>query len=223
MKEKEKKRMKTQGRTWKVLGALALLGSLLAGRAQAAVSDSLTVTITPNVQYAVDITTGGAADPLLDLGLVNLGASTFTVNVTTVEVQSTIAQTDLSIAAQVIQGGWSIDGSTAAQEVDGLQAWAVFTDTSVVTTTVAQAQPGAFDAEDVLQATPQNVGQFGAGAMRHMLTSGTGYKNMEDIPSSFTDLPASRSHLWLKFTLPSVTSVVVAQKIYVTVIAGAPN
>jgi hypothetical protein len=217
--------MKTQGRTqgWRSLGALLLLGLMtLSGRAQAAVSDSLTVTITPNAQYAVDVDTA-ISPALLDLGLVNLGASTFTVNVTTVEVQSSIAQTDLSISAQVISGGWSIDGSTAAQEVDGLQAWAVFTDTSVVTTTVVQAQPGAFDAEDVLQTTPQNVGQFGAGAFRHMLTSGTGYKNMEDLPSSASDVAASRSHLWLKFTLPSVTSTTNAQRIYVTVIAGAPN
>lgn len=217
--------MRTQGRTrgWKGLGALLLLGLLsLAGRAQAAVSDSLTVTITPNVQYAVDLDTGTNPGGLA-LGNVNLGASTFTVTVTTVEVQSSISQTDLSISAQVIAGGWNIDGSTAAQEVDGLQAWAVFTDTSVVTTAVAQAQPGAFDAEDVLQTTPQNVGSVGAGPSRHMLSSGTGFKNMEDLPSNLSDGPASRSHLWLKFTLPNVTSVTTQQSVYVTVIAGAPN
>lgn len=217
--------MKTQGRTQgrRARGALLLLGLLaLAARAQAAVSDSLTVTITPNVQYAVDIDTqvnpGGLA-----LGNVDLGASTFTVTVTTVEVQSSISQTDLSISAQVIAGGWSIDGSTAAQEVDGLQGWAVFTDTSVVSAAVAAAQPGAFDDEDVLQATPQNVGSVGAGPFRHMLSSGSGYKVMEDLPSNLADGPASRSHLWLKFRLPSVTSVTAQQSVYVTVIAGAPN
>jgi hypothetical protein len=217
--------MKTQGRTkgWTlVLGALALLGALT-GTAKAAASDSLTVTITPNAAYAVDVDTS-ISPALLDLGNVSLGASTFTVNVTTVEVQSSLAATDLTISAQVIQGGWSIDGSTAAQETDALQAWAVFTDTSVVNPVTVQGLAGAFDAEDVMQVTAQNVGQVGAGPFRHMVNVGAaGYKNMEDLPSSLSDVPASRSHLWLKFTLPPVTTVGVAQKVYITVAAGAPN
>lgn len=215
--------MKTQGRTksWTILGALLLLGALSTGSAQAADTDSLTVTITPNAQYAVDVDTA-ISPALLNLGAVNLGQSTFTVNVTTVEVQSTYAATDLSIRAQVISGGWSIDGDTTAAETDGLQAWAVFTDTSVVTDTVANAQPGAFDAADLLQTTNRDVGVFGAATM-YQLTSGTGFKSMEDLPSAAVDIPASRSHLWLKFTLPPVTTTLSAQQVYVTVTAGAPN
>jgi len=224
--------MKTQGRTksWTVLGALLLLGTLLTGTARAATTDSLTVTITPTAAYAVDITTGGDADPLLNLGAVDLGQSTYTVNVTTVEVRSTYATTDLSIQAQVISGGFSIDGDTATQETDALQTWAIFTDTSVVSAVVAQGLAGAFDAQDVMQVTAQNVGSVGAGPNRHMVNSGaTGYKVMEDLPSVFAGGGAvmeSKSHLWMKFTLPPVATaptIGTPQRIYVTVTAGAPN
>lgn len=207
---------------WRTLGALLLLGTL-AATAQAATSDSLTVTITPNAAYAVDIDTGINPGGLA-LGNVNLGASTFTVTVTTVECQSTYAATDLTISAQVISGGWNIDGSTAAQETDGLQGWAVFTDTSVVSAATVAGLAGAFDAEDVLQTVPQNVGQAAAGPFRHMLTAGAAsYKNMEDLTPVTVDTPASRSHLWLKFTLPNVTTTVSQQSVYITVAAGAPN
>lgn len=216
--------MKTQGRTkgWGVLGALLLLGAL-SGAAQAATSDSLTVTIRPTAQYSVDIATATNGN-LLDLGNVALGASTFTVNVTTVEVQSTYSATDLTIQAQVISGGWSIDGDTTTQNTDAVQAWAVFTDTSIATTAAAQALAGAFAGDDVLQATARDVGVAGGGPQMYTVNTGAaGYKSMEDIPSSAVDGPASRSHLWLKFTLPPTTTTTNPQEVYVTVTAGAPN
>lgn len=216
--------MKTQGRTMKgkLLGALLLLGTLLAATAQAATTDSLTVTITPNAQYAVDVDTA-ISPALLDLGTVDLALTTATVNVTTVQVNSTYATTDLSIRAEVISGGWNIDGDTTAVETDGLQAWAVFTDTSVVSATVAAAQTGAFAEDDVLQQTNRDIGNVAGGPNLYMLTSGTGFKNMEDLPPSTVDMAASRSHLWLKFKLPPATTTLTAKQIYITVTAGIPN
>lgn len=204
------------------LGALLLLCVLSAARAQAAASDSLTVTVVPNIVYAVDIDT--ASPGQLQLGVVDQGASTFTVKGIPVEVQSSINQTDLTIQAQVVSGGWSIDGSTDAMETDGLQAWAVFTDTSVADVSEVQGLAGAFDAEDVLQVTPQHVGQVGASPLRHTVAPGAaGFKSMERIPSFRVDGPGSRSHLWLKFTLPRVTSVEDEQRIYITITAGPTN
>lgn len=221
--------MKTQGRTKTVLGALLLLGTLFAGKAQAALSDSLTVTITPNAAYAVDVDTVNSP-ALLNLGAVDLGLSTFTVNVTTVEVRSTYATTDLSIRAQVLSGGFSIDVDTTAQETDALQAWAVFTDTSIVTTAAAQAGTGDFGADDLLMTTNRDVGNFGAGARQYELAGAdAGRKDMEDLPSVNAgggSIWASRSHLWLKFLLPPVASaptIGTPQLIYITVTAGAPN
>lgn len=217
--------MKTQGRTkvQMMLGALLLLGTLLTGAAHAATTDSLTVTITPNAQYAVDVDTA-ISPALLNLGTVDLNTSTATVNVTTVQVNSTYATTDLSIRAEVISGGWSIDGDTTTQETDALQSWAVFTDTSVVSATVAAAQAGAFGANDLLQQTNRDVGSVGAGPSMYMLGAGeTGFKSMEDLVPSTIDAPASRSHLWLKFLLPPATTTLTAKQIYITVTAGIPN
>lgn len=218
--------MKTQGRTMKgwAMGALLLLGTLLANTAAAqSTTDSLTVTITPNAQYAVDVDTA-ISPALLNLGTVNLNTSTATVNVTTVQVNSTYATTDLAIRAEVISGGWSIDGDTTTQETDALQSWAVFTDTSVVSATVVAAQAGAFGANDLLQQTNRDVGSVGAGPSLYMLGAGeTGFKSMEDLVPSTIDTPASRSHLWLKFLLPPATTTLTAKQIYITVTAGAPN
>ena len=216
--------MNTKRRTgWEALGAL-VLGSFLATSASAALSDSLTVTITPSASYAVDVDTA-ISPALLDLGVVALNTSTATVNVTTVTVQSSFATTDLSIQAQVISGGWNIDADTTAQEQDGLQTWAVFTDTSATSAVTVAAETGAFDAADLLMTAARDVGQLGAGARQYEVTSGQpAYKSMEDLPSVFgVDPPASRSHLWLKFLLPPVSTTMTAKQVYITVSAGAPN
>ncbi len=217
--------MKTQGRTksWTLLGALLLLGTLLTGTAKAADMDSLTVTITPTAAYAVDVDTA-ITPALLNLGSVGLGVSTYTVNVTTVQVQSSYASTQLQIVPEVLDGSWTIDNSTAAQETDALQVWAVFTDTSIVSGTVVQGLAGAYGATDLLFNTPQYVGAANGGTRYEVDATAAGYKNMDNHVSSLAgDVPASRSHLWLKFTLPQVTTTLTAKNIYVTVAAGAPQ
>jgi len=219
--------MKTEGRTkgWTLLGALLLLGTLLTGStAKAADMDSLTVTITPTASYAVDVDTA-ISPALLNLGSVGLGQSTYTVNVTTVEVQSSFATTQLQVHAEVISGGWTIDNDTTTASADSLQAWAVFTDTSIVSATVVQGLAGAYGATDLLfNDLPQYVGNADGGT-RHEVDSGAaGYKNMDNHVSSLAgDIPASRSHLWLKFTLPPVTTLMTAKQVYITVAAGAPQ
>lgn len=218
--------MKTQGRTksWTVLGALLLLGTLLTGSAKAADMDSLTVTITPTASYAVDIDTA-ISPALLNLGSVGLGQSTYTVNVTTVEVQSSYASTQLQMAAEIIDGTWTIDNDTTTANTDALQAWAVFTDTSIVSATVVQGLAGAYGAPDLLfNDLPQYIGDANGGT-RHEVDSGAaGYKNMDNHVSSLAgDVPASRSHLWLKFILPPVSTTMTAKQVYITVAAGAPQ
>ena len=216
--------MKTRTKTgW---AALALsLG--LAGTAAAATSDSLTVTITPGAAYAVDIDTALVA---LDLGTVNLGASAYTLSPATVQVNSSYASTELSIAAAVIAGGWTLDTDTSNDENDALKAWAVFTDTSVTGAAVVQAQPGAFsgtawavNGSDVL-GNSAGVGSENSGDVQYVLAPGeAGYKTMNALPTFAVDAPASRSHLWLKFTLPTTTTDASAKKVQITLTGGAPN
>lgn len=221
--------MKTKGRTkgWTALGALLLLGTLLAGKAQAQSSDSLTVTITPNAQYIVDVDTNPSAGDWLNLGSVNLGASTWTVRPATVTVQSTYASTELALQGTMLSGGWTLDADTATNEADSLKAWSVFTDTSVAASPsqaggyFSGTVPGANNS-DVIGTANLGVGTGGGVTLFVAAPGEAGYKSMESIPSSAVDLAASRAHLWLRFTLPPTTSNLTAKQLYLTVTAGAP-
>ena len=88
--------------------------------ARAAVSDSLTVTITPNAFYAVDIDTSNFAG--MNLGTVDLAASTQTVLPSTVTIQSTYATTDLRLQGSIASAGtpWTFDADTSSNQDDSL-------------------------------------------------------------------------------------------------------
>jgi len=225
--------MKTRHMKW--LMAIAV-GLGLTGAAQAATSDSLTVTITPNAFYAVSINTAAAGGGFLNLGAVSLGASTQTVSPAIVKVDSTYAKTDLTLIGQIWNNGggtpWTFSSNTAlTNETDKLASWAVFTDTSVAVAPT-QGVGGAFDGTlpavsdtDVISASGQDVGDNSTILRRFVLTAATaGYKTMEDIASSAADLAASKANLWLQFRLPAATTDGTnAQKIMLTLTAGAPN
>ena len=102
-KETNMKRLK------KIALALAL-GLGLAHVSQAAVTDQLVVTITPNAYYSVAIDT---ANVVLDLGTVALTASTQTVRPSTVTILSTFATTDLRLQGAITSAGtpWTFDRS----------------------------------------------------------------------------------------------------------------
>ena len=211
-----------------VLTALWLgLGLTGAREAVAASTDSLTVTITPNALYAVSINT---ASVVLDLGGVNLGASTQTVSPATVTIQSSYAGTDLKLQGSIAPGvaPWSFSADSTTLENDKLAAWAVFTDLSV---SAAPGQTSGYfngtapgTANDMIDGTSQDVGAVsGVGTGFLAGTSDAGYKTMQAIPNYTTDQTASRSHLWLYFRLPGGTTSSAAQKITVTLFAGAPN
>ncbi|MDE2038968.1 MAG: hypothetical protein KGO96_11575 [Elusimicrobia bacterium] len=213
----------------KLIWTLALLiGG--AAAAQAATSDSLTVTITPSVSYAVAIDTGTGS--LLNLGSVALGASTQTVVITTVTINSSYATTGLTLQGSLAlaAGGaspWSFSSDTSKVEQDKLAAWAVFTDTSVVsvpnptTYTGLEATTAGLDS-GVIDGTSQPVAATANPAFD--APAGTaGYKNMHSLPSSAVDGPASRSHLWLRFRLPGSTSNTGAEAVTITLTAGAPQ
>jgi hypothetical protein len=221
---KAKKRMR-----W-ILALAVGLG--LAGTARAqTTSDSLTVTITPNAYYAVDIDTGSNVTGLgMDLGSVALGVSTHTTLPASVAVKSTYAKTDLTLTGAIITASnpWSFDADTTLAENDALAAWAVFTDTSVTVAPILSA--GAFSGtaaatagSDVISSLSQDVGD-GTQADRFVLgSSASGYKTMEDIPAEAADAAASHANLWLKFRLPASSTSNGQQKVTITLTAGVPN
>jgi hypothetical protein len=208
--------------------ALGLGLALIAGRAYAADKDSLTVTITPNVYYAVVITTGTGS--FLDLGSVPLGVSTWTVRPATVTIQSTYAGTDLKLQGNITSAGsaWSFSADSTTIAGNELAAWAVFTDTSVA---ASPAQTSGYfngttqgTGNDMIDGTLRDVGAVAAAGSAFLAGTGdAGYKTMQAIPTETVDAASSRAHLWLRFRLPGSSSTPDAQKITLTLTAGAPN
>jgi len=216
--------MKTQSglqRIFKRLNQAAITALLLLGvsaGAQAAVSDALTITITPNAYYAVDIDTTNVA---LDMGTVALGASTQTVRPSTVTIQSTFALTDLRIQGS-ISGGWTFDADSTTSELDALAAWATFTS---IARSSAPAQTGDYftgtsDAasSDLLSANNRYVGTSATDGINRF-ENGSGFDSVDMDDRA----PNHQSHLWLYFRLPSATTNTTAKNVTILVTAVAPN
>ena len=214
-------------RWWLALGVALGLG--WAGQASAYVfvsSDSLTITITPAASYRIDIDTSNSS---FALGLVDLDASTYTVKPATVTIGSTYATTDVRVVTQ-ISGGWFLDTDTSNKEADYLQAWGVFTDTSVINNVTVQGLAGAFDGtvfgapgSDILGTSVSYAG-LASGATHYVLapTAASAYKTMDAIPSQLVDEPASKAYLWLKFILPPATTDSTEKSVTITLGAAAP-
>lgn len=210
------------------------LGLLLTGSARAAISDSLTVTITPNAGYSLTLSTANVS---LDMGVVALGASTQTVKPSTVTITSSFATTGLKMQGSMSGAGtpWTLAQNTAAQGLDQLAAWAVFTDTSIsnyavlgttgtgstyfIGTTSGTAN------SNVIGTVNAPVGTFtGSSSPLFIASAGAaGRKTMASLPPVTTDAPASRAHLWMYFVLPPTTTDGNAKLMTLTLTAGAPN
>jgi archaellin len=185
---------------WKKLAVLAALVVLAKG-AEAAVSDALTITITPNAGYAVDIDTTGV---VLDFPSANLNVPAFVVSPATVTIESTYATTELELDAS-LTGGWTLGSSTTT---DVLQAWALFTSTTV--STIPSKSGNNFDdTNDRIASGAQQVGDTSA------FEDGT--FNTDDMAKN------QKSHLWIRFHTPDATSVTAQQALKLTLTAQAPN
>ncbi len=212
----------------KIIWALTIALGLGAvpGAMAASNTDTLTVTIRPNAFYSVVIDTGPPT--FLNLGNVDLAATTATVHPATVTIESSYATTDLTLGGNITSGGtaWTFDANTGSNELDSLQAWAVFTDTGIAAN---PGQTGGYfsgtapnvSGSDVIEATARSVGPAGGITGLFEATSGeTSFKDMDSLPP----IPDTqgRSHLWFFFRLPSATTATNAQDIHITLTAGAP-
>lgn len=240
---------KATGRVWRTALA-ALLGATL-GAVEAWAdaipgddSDSLTMTVTPDVNYSVDITT---TDAIMGLGTVGLGQSTWTVRPATVTFGGTVLtghELKLNASISAAGGGtaWSLDAtpSTAATPNDGASAeanalalYALFTSTKVPTAPTAAAF-GRPDAASGLANTKAAVTAFGdqavgvAGtvantvctdAYEYCLGTADENKNMDDNrigTANDGDMRRGNAHLWFYLRLPSSTTTGTQQSILVT-------
>jgi len=209
----------------KKLGLILAIAWSVMSRVNAATSDSLTVSVIPNAYYAVDIDTENVN---LDLGWVELGASTQTVAPSTVTIQSTFAATDLKIQGNIDSSGtpWSFDSDSTTVETDNLAVWATFTSvlrssppsqTNDYFSGTIPGSPGC----DMVDGQDRYVGTGGGTTNLFENNSGFDAQEMDGLlPDPY---PNSKSHLWLYFRLPGSTTSNLPQKITFTITATAPN
>ena len=170
----------------------------------------ITITITPNVDRQVYITTDNVN---MNLGAMSLGAlvSTQTVLPATVTVVGTIANTDLFLTASIASDGglWSFDSDSTTVETNSLAAWMTLTATTV-NDVPQQDKLGAFGGTDTslgsdLVTTAPGV-RIGSGA-----TPG----RYEDASTDCNNIAAgtTKRHLWTYFRMPSDTTTTFAQRV----------
>jgi hypothetical protein len=215
--------------------ALAALVWLGVGTASAVgTSDSVTITITPSAAYVITITTAASG---ANLGSVPLNSSTFTAQASTVSVTSTFAWTGLKIQGAVSSPGgtpWSLV-STNTSVQDGLSAWALFTDTSIVTAPATTVLTSSNAIVGTGQFTVGAIGNPGCGAgtgtgaglalfERQTGGVGLGLKHMECLPPVSLDTYGAQPHMFLYFqTPPTSTDLAHAQLVTFTLTANAPQ
>ena len=209
-------------------GTLAVL-AFLAGFTQEASATAIStnnaagivVRITPNVDRGVVISSG---DVNLNLGTVDLGASTQTVRPATVTIQGNLTNTELNMDG-VITGGWSYDNTQARTSTGTnlLNVWATFTSISTAT---APSQDDEYfrvgTSSGAKLISPD--GTFGTAAIGLSGSDGFGrFESNGDTADMDVMSPADQRHLWFFFTLPPQTDDFTEQQInFVLSTRGGP-
>ncbi|MBI4395646.1 MAG: hypothetical protein HY548_01030 [Elusimicrobia bacterium] len=166
----------------------------LTGKAWAAVTDALTITVTPNFDYGVDIDT---ANVTMNLGVVDLAASTWTVKPATMTIVGTWASQEVEVVGSIAGNpAWGFDTDTT-NEVDKLITWIVAKPTSDST-----IGGGEFVANNFLTGNGTNT----TVSTRMGGSGGTGTKFENGGIDLDNMAPGNKAHLWFKLQLPSTTS-----------------
>ena len=171
--------------------------------------DSITITITPNVDRGVEIDSTTVS---VDLGAVALGDTAQTVRPATVTILGTLTNQELQVTG-TITPDWSFDTTptvdTFSNELDALAFYLLFSDTSL-----SQAPTGADFSADHGAFTGASLragGDVGNGTTFEK--TGAGAKDMD------ARNPTDTSHLWFFLRLPQTTSTGNAQSVQITLTA----
>ena len=202
-----------------LLGLLAMgVMAGLVGKAQAYTdafpannTAQITITITPNVDRSVTITTDTVG--MLDLGNVSLGAyvSTQTVSPATVTVQGTIGNTDLLLSANITSPGgspWSFDADSTTVESDAIASWLTLTSVSSVTVPSQSYEyfngTAAGASSDLVDGSYTRIGDGATlnGRFENAIT------NTNNLGTGTT-----QRHMWFFFRMPSATTNANPQKL----------
>ena len=177
---------------------------------------TIQVTITPNVDRSVTIDTQNV---VLNLGLIDLNASTQTVQPATVTIGGNLTNTELDLTAN-ITGGWTFEPTATSSTTDKLKAWVLFTGTA----TVAAPNRAGDDFDNTNDFLASNTSIFPGTRVGGASGNGAAFENGG---GAFADMdalnPSSKRHMWMYFTTPDVSSTAADQfiRFYLTVKAGS--
>ena len=204
------------------IGMLAL-GLMVAGRGTAqAYSDAvtadntaqITITIRPNVNRSVTITTDTVG--MLDMGNVSVTGgfvSTQTVSPATVTVGGTFGNTDLLLSGNIV-GGWNFDNSSSSLETDNLATWVSFTSISSAT---APSQNSEYFNGNTQGTNSDLLAGGSASPNVAAIRIGAGGTTGGEFENDFTNMNNmvvnSQRHMWTFFRMPSGTSTTDDQKV----------
>jgi len=203
------------------LGMMAISGILLGIIQHASATDissnnatAIMIRITPHTDQGVEISSG---DVNTNLGTVNLGASTQTVNPATVTVVGNMTNTELNMSGS-ITGGWSYDNNQTRTSTAGaanlLNVWATFTS---ISTASAPSQGDEYfrvgvDTGAKLLSSNNSFASTAVG-----LNGSSGLGRFENNEGGLGDMdsmnPGNQRHLWLFFRTPPTTSLSAEQSI----------
>lgn len=172
-------------------------------------SASLQIIITPNFDRGVEIDT---ANVHMNLGLLEMGASTQTVRPATVTIVGNVLGNELNLSANIV-GGWTFDDDVTTLDADKLANWVVFTSAS---NPAAPSKSGsAFDdANDSLQTVGAAFGPVRVGTQNG--NSGLNGRFEDGVTDMDSLVPQDKRHLWFYFRTPGTTSFTNQQEIHYT-------
>ncbi|MFA6093267.1 MAG: hypothetical protein WC986_09985 [Elusimicrobiota bacterium] len=216
----------TMKRVTGLLAGLAL-GLLLLGSAQAAVSDSLSITITPSVTMGVDVDTattrftGGAiGDMTLSMAP---GATAYFVSPASVTVQGDFNNQELQLQAAALNN-WTIDGDEVADQ-DAVQLYALFATSK--SSAPLEAEFGSDGARHLLTTGVQVAGETSGSETNVRSTNRYEINNGDmDSGANMDDMTVgSLRQLWLRVDAPPTTTYSAAQAFVVTLtaVSGVSN
>ncbi len=172
---------------------------------------AITISITPNIDRGIMIDTGNVN---LDLGNLDMNASSQTVMPATVTILGNITNSELDLSAG-ITGGWVFDPNQtfASTGTNQLNMWASFT---TISSAAAPSQGDEYFRVGTSSGAKftSNTENFGPQPVGVNNGSGVGFFEPNDPASDMDGLnPGDRRHLWIYLHTPPTTSVTTQQKI----------
>ena len=188
-------------------------------------SDMIRIRITPNADYGVEIDTTnvqGTSDGVIDMGALNLYASTYTVRPATVTIKGTVAANGVNGGQELdvnaaITGGWTFDTAPTTDQtggsVDALAMYLLFSaNTLSAAPTASEFADGTANASITSAALTYRAGGASGNGSKFEQQGG-GTTNMDNMSTG------NVRHMWTYFRLPPTTSVGTQQEITVTLTA----